>query len=338
MTAEPLAQSADSAHDEGYDVQELGYDVLDGLTRPQKELSSRFLYDERGSDIFERILKLPEYYQGRAEMAILRSYGATIMARYEPTEIIDLGAGSGEKAGQLLQASGERAVTYSPVDLSGDMLRLCETYFSTGWDHVTVSPIRGDVAHVSSILPPIGSDARRLIVMFGGTVGNFLLGARRRFLTEAAAQLDPHGHLLLGVDLLKSPSAIEAAYADSAGVTAEFNRNILMTLNRRLGANFPLEAFDHVIVFDEAKGWIEMRLRARRRCVIDFATLDWSVEIAPGEEIRTEVSAKFSYESFQREAAWCGLEMVDWFTDQQAQFALAVLGARSSPDGGSRRI
>jgi L-histidine Nalpha-methyltransferase len=328
MSAEPLAQPADSL-DQGYDLQELAYDVLDGLTRPQKELSSRFLYDERGADIFEEILALPEYYQGRAEVSILSSHGPTIMGRYEPTEIIDLGAGSGEKAGQLLAAGGERAITYSPVDLSSDMLRLCESHFSTGWDHVAVRPILGDIAKLSSILPPTVSDARRLIVMFGGTVGNLLLGARRRFLTEIASHLGQRGHVLLGLDLLKSPATIEAAYADAAGVTAEFNRNILTTLNRRLGANFPLDAFDHVIVFDEDKNWIEMRLRARRRCVIDFAALDWSVQIAPGEEIRTEVSAKFSREGFQREAAWCGLELVDWFTDEQAQFALALLGAAS---------
>lgn len=328
MTTEPVTQSAEPVHD-GYDVQELAYDVLDGLTRPQKELSSRFLYDDRGADIFEEILALPEYYQGRAEMDILRSQGPTIMTRYEPTEIIDLGAGSGEKAGQLLAAADGRAITYSPVDLSSDMLRLCESYFSTGWNHVTVRPILGDITNLSSIFSRTESDARRLIVMFGGTVGNLLLGARRRFLTEIASNLGQHGHVLLGLDLLKSPSTIEAAYADAAGVTAEFNRNILMTLNRRLGANFPLEAFDHVIVFDEGKGWIEMRLRARRRCVIDFSALEWSVEIAPGEEIRTEVSAKFSRDGFQREAAWCGLNLVDWFTDEQAQFALALLSAQN---------
>lgn len=328
MTAEPAAHSTEPV-DSGYDIQELAYDVLDGLTRPQKELSSRFLYDDRGAGIFEEILELPEYYQGRTEMAILRSQGARIVARCEPTEIIDLGAGSGEKAGQLLAVTDGRAITYSPVDLSSDMLRLCESYFSNGWNHVAVHPILGDVTSLSRVLPPIGDGDRRLIVMFGGTVGNLLLGARRRFLAELADHLGRYGYVLLGLDLLKSPAAIEAAYADSAGVTAEFNRNILMTLNRRLGANFPLEAFDHVIVFDEAKGWVEMRLRARRRCVIDFTALDWSVDIAPGEEIRTEVSAKFSRDGFQREAAWCGLELVDWFTDDQAQFALALLGARS---------
>lgn len=328
MTAEPVAQAPESA-DQGYDVEELGYDVLDGLTRPQKELSSRFLYDDRGADIFEEILKLPEYYQGRAEMAILRSHGATIMARYSPTEIIDLGAGSGEKAGLLLAVGGGRAITYMPVDLSSDMLGLCESHFSIGWDHVAVRPILGDVTQLSGIALETESDARRLIVMFGGTVGNLLLGTRRRFLTEIASHLGPQGHVLLGLDLLKDPSTIEAAYADAAGVTAEFNRNILMTLNRRLGANFPLEAFDHVIVFDEGNGWIEMRLRARRRCVIDFTALDWSVEIAPGEEIRTEVSAKFDRDGFQREAAWCGLELVDWFTDEQDQFALALLSSQN---------
>jgi L-histidine N-alpha-methyltransferase len=314
----------------GYDVEELGYDVLDGLTRPHKELSSRFLYDERGSELFEEILKLPEYYQGRAEMAILRSHAVAVMRRCGPTEIVDLGAGSGEKANLLLGAAAPRTLAYSPVDLSSDMLRLCEAQVSGRWSHVNVTPIQGDITNLSELLEPLASESRRMIVMFGGTVGNLLLGARRRFLKDVAGLLGENGYAMLGIDLLKDPAAIEAAYADSAGVTAEFNRNILTTLNRRLGADFPHDAFDHAIVFDEAKSWIEMRLRARRRCLIHFAVLDWSVELAPGEEIRTEVSAKFSRESFTREVEWCGLEVVDWFSDNRCQFAIPLLRAATA--------
>ncbi len=306
-----------------YDALELGYDVMDGLTRPFKELSSRFLYDERGSSIFKEILELPEYYQGRTEVEILRREAARIIEQCAPQEVVDIGAGSGEKGSILLGAAEISSLTYVPVDLSSEMLRVCEEQMRQAFPNLSIRPVEGDITRLTDVLP--AATEGRLIVMFGGTVGNLLLGTRRRFMREIAQALGPGGHVLLGIDLLKEPELIEAAYDDGDGVTAAFNLNLLAMLNSRLGANFDLGAFDHVIVFDEVKSWVEMRLRARRHCSVRFEALDWQVDFAPGEEIRTEVSAKFSKESFSDELRANGLVIAEWLTDDAERFALPLV-------------
>jgi L-histidine N-alpha-methyltransferase len=312
----------------GYNVEELAYDVMDGLTRPFKELSSRFLYDERGAELFEQILKLPEYYQGRTELSLLKRHAQSIIRTAGPTEVVDVGAGSGVKTKLLLQAGGDPAgLTYIPVDMSADMLDICARMVAGSLPGLAVKPIQSDFSDLLDILGAPPDDAKRLLVMLGGTIGNLLPGARRRFWRELRAIAGPDGALLIGIDLAKDPRASEAAYDDAAGVTAEFNKNLLQTVNTRLGADFDLGAFDHVVVYDDANGWIEMRLRARRRCRVRVELLDWEVEFSPGEEIRTEISAKYSRAGFEREIGWAGLGVKEWLPDAEERFALVVLAS-----------
>lgn len=314
---------------EVYDRYELAYDVLDGLTRPFKELSSRFLYDERGSELFDRILELPEYYQGRAEMEILQQQGTSIMSIVKPDELVDIGTGSGSKTKILLQAAGRTSgLKYFPVDKSAAMLEQCIENMRGALPDLPVVPVQSDFDSLDGSIPSATTEIKRLVTMFGGTLGNLLPGSRLRFWRQLAALAGPSGHLLLGVDLLKEdPRVTEAAYDDAAGVTAAFNRNLLQVINDRLEADFDLAAFDHLVVFDDANSWIEMRLRARRRCKVHIGLLDRSVDFEPGEEIRTEVSAKYSRRDFEWEASWSGLQVERWFTDAASQFALPLLAA-----------
>jgi L-histidine N-alpha-methyltransferase len=314
--------------EDGYDVLELAYDVMDGLTRPFKELSSRFLYDERGAELFEQILELPEYYQGRTEMSLLERHAQSIIRATAPTEVVDVGAGSGAKTKLLLQEWDDPAgLTYIPVDMSTDMLDICAGMAAESLPGLAVEPVQSDFSKLLDTLGVPPHDTKRLVVMLGGTIGNLLPGARRRFWRELGAIAGGGGALLVGIDLAKDPRASEAAYDDAAGVTAEFNKNLLQTLNIRLGADFDLGAFDHVVVYDDANSWVEMRLRARRRCKVRVELLDWEVEFYPGEEIRTEVSAKYMRASFEHEIGWAGLGVKDWLADAEERFALVVLTA-----------
>lgn len=325
---QPLANARSVAPVSSYDELELAYDVLDGLSRPFKELSSRFLYDGRGSELFEQILDLPEYYQGRTEVEILRSNAGAIIQRARPSAVIDVGAGSGDKAIVLLEALSDPAgVRYLPFDMSSDMLKTCRTSVSRRLPKLGITPVEGDMTNLPSFLGDLYRGDRPLITMFGGTIGNLFPGARRRFLRSVASLLEPSGHALVGVDLMKDPRVLEEAYDDSAGVTAQFNLNLLRLINDRLDADFPLDAFGHVVVFDELKGWIEMRLRVRRRCIVRLRAVGATVYLEPGEEIRTEVSAKFTRDAFEAELAWAGLRVADWFTDADEHYALPLIGA-----------
>jgi L-histidine N-alpha-methyltransferase len=329
LATSPRAEAVGHASEKGesYDQYELAYDVLDGLTRPFKELPSHFFYDERGVELFDRILELPEYYQGRAEMEILRQQGASIISCAEPDEIVDIGAGSGAKAKILLEAAGQTSgLSYFPVDHSAAMLRQCMRQMGRDLPALSVVPVQANFTSLDGSVPPPAGETKRLVTMFGGTLGNLLPGSRLRLWTELATLAGPQGTLLLGVDLLKEdPRVTEAAYDDAAGVTAAFNKNLLQVINDRLDADFDLAAFDHLVVFDDANGWIEMRLRARRRCRVHIGLLDRSVDFAPGEEIRTEVSAKYSQRDFEREANWSGMHVKKWLTDAASQFALPFL-------------
>ncbi len=313
-----------------YDVHDLACDVLDGLTRPFKELSSRFLYDERGAELFELILDLPEYYQGRTETALLEEHACAIVQAVTPTELVDVGAGSGEKTRVLLNAAAQASgFTYIPVDMSPDMLETCANEAQSSFGELVVRPVQADFTDLIGAVSLPEAGARRLVVMLGGTIGNLLPGTRRRFWQDLRAIAGVDGALLVGIDLLKDPTVIEAAYDDAAGITAAFNKNLLQTLNDRLDADFDLDAFDHVVIFDDANSWIEMRLRARRRCRIRIEFLAWDLELSPGEEIRTEISAKYSRSSFEREVGWAGLCVTEWLVDTSERFALPLLTVNS---------
>jgi L-histidine Nalpha-methyltransferase len=237
----------------------LAEDVLDGLTRPFKELPPKHLYDERGSELFERITELPEYYPTRTELAILEASAEAIVAVTGAGELVELGSGSATKARILLGAGALRR--YVPFDVSEHALRACADALSSEFPPLEIHPIAGDFERDLGRIPP--AVAPRLVAFLGGTLGNFTPGSRRRFLRSLAMLLGDGDHLLLGVDLVKDVDTVEAAYDDAAGVTGEFNRNMLYVLNRELGADFDPSLFDHVAFYDPVHEWIEMRLRAR---------------------------------------------------------------------------
>ena len=301
----------------------LADDVLDGLTRPFKEIPPKHFYDSRGSALFERICELPEYYPTRAETAILRARaGEMVAAAGEPAELVELGSGSTLKARMLLD-SMDAPERYVPVDVSERMVREAAEELVDDYPGLAVHGVVGDFErHLGEVPPPDGPG--RLVALLGGTIGNFPPGSRRRLLRDVRAMLGPGDALLLGTDLVKDPAVIEAAYNDSAGVTAAFNRNLLAVINRELDADFDLQAFEHVAFYDREQEWIEMRLRATRACRVRVAALDLEVRFAADEELRTEISAKFTSQRLRREFAAAGLGLRRMWTDPEELFAVSL--------------
>jgi L-histidine N-alpha-methyltransferase len=295
-------------------------DVLDGLTRPFKEIPPKHFYDARGSELFEQICDLPEYYPTRTERAILEAFSPAIAARTEAAELVELGAGYATKTRLLIDAMDlERFI---PVDVSETTVRECAQQLIDEYPGLSVHGLVGDFErHLVHLPEPRGT---RVVAFLGGTIGNFPPGSRRRFLRTIARTLGDDGWLLLGTDLVKEPRILEAAYDDAAGVTAQFNLNVLHVMNRELGADFDVDGFDHVAFWDADREWIEMRLRSRRRQTVRFPDLDLTVHFAPREELRTEISAKFTPTRVAGDLAAAGLELVDWFTDEDDLFALSL--------------
>ena len=295
-------------------------DVLDGLTRPFKEVPPKHFYDARGSELFEQICELPEYYPTRTERAILERWAPAMAERTEAAELVELGAGYATKTRVLLDAMDlERFI---PVDVSETTVRECARRLVDEYPGLSVHGLVGDFErHLVHLPEPVGT---RVVAFLGGTIGNFPPGSRRRFLRTIARTLGDDGWLLLGTDLVKDPRILEAAYDDAAGVTAQFNLNVLQVMNRELGANFDLEGFDHVAFWDAEREWIEMRLRSRRRQTVEIPELDLTVHFDQREEMRTEISAKFTPERLRGDFAAAGLELVDWFTDEDELFALSL--------------
>jgi L-histidine Nalpha-methyltransferase len=297
----------------------LANDVLDGLTKPFKELSPKYLYDRRGSELFERICELPEYYPTRAELSILRARAAEIVALTGCGELVELGAGASDKARILLDAMRR----YVPLDVSESVVEAAAVALVDDYPGMAVHGVVGDFErHLEHV--PASAGTPRLVALLGGTIGNFPPGTRRSVLAKISGLLGEGDRLALGCDLLKDPRVIEAAYNDSAGVTAEFNRNMLHVLNRELNADFLPESFDHVAFFDRQHEWVEMRLRATRPCSVLIADLDLRVEFAAGEELRTEISAKFTPARVSADLQAAGLELERWFTDDEGLFGLAL--------------
>jgi len=302
----------------------LADDVLDGLTRPLKELPPKHLYDARGSELFDAICELPEYYQTRTERLILESNADDIIARTGAVELVELGSGSATKTRVLLDAMSAAGTLerYVPVDVSATTVHAVAELFATEYPGLSVHGVVGDFErHLSHLPSPIGP---RLVPFLGGTIGNLPPGSRRRFLRGLGGVLGCDGYLLLGTDLVKDPRVIEAAYDDSAGVTAEFNLNVLHVINRELGANFDVDAFEHVAFFDRKREWIEMRLRALDDQHVRVQALDLDVEFAAREELRTEISAKFTRERLEGDLAAAGLELAELYSDPDELFAVSL--------------
>jgi L-histidine N-alpha-methyltransferase len=313
------------------DERSLADDVLDGLTRPFKELPPKHFYDAYGAELFDRICELPEYYPTRAERAILEERSAEIVAATGAAELVELGSGTATKTRLLLRAMADAGTLrrYIPLDVTESMVLTCADELVDEFPGLRVHGIVGDFErHLPHVPEP---DGPRIVAFLGGTIGNFTPGTRRRFLRGIAKLLRPGvDHLLLGTDLVKDPAVLEAAYDDSAGVTAEFNRNVLRVINRELDADFDIDAFEHVAFFDREREWIEMRLRAERRMDVHVGRLGLDVAFAPREELRTEISAKFTIKRLGADLAAAGLELRDVLTDPDELFALS-LSAR--PEG-----
>jgi L-histidine Nalpha-methyltransferase len=329
-TPQPPAEDAIriDSHLDGASERSLADDVLDGLTRPFKELPPKHFYDARGAELFDQICELPEYYPTRAERAILEESAQDIAELTGAVELVELGSGTAAKTRVLLDAlhSAGTLERYVPVDVTESMVRDCAEELTGEYPGLRVHGVIGDFErHLHHIPPPVGP---RIVAFLGGTIGNFPPGSRRRVLREIARLLGPGDHLLMGTDLVKDPQVLEAAYDDAQGVTAEFNRNVLRVLNRELRADFDPDDFDHVALFDRDNEWIEMRLRARREHTTLVQDLDLSVHFDAGEELRTEISAKFTPERLAGDLDAAGLELVRWLTDPQEQFALTLSRVR----------
>jgi L-histidine N-alpha-methyltransferase len=302
----------------------LADDVLDGLTKPFKELPPKHFYDERGAELFDRICGLPEYYQTRTERAILERDADLIVGETRAVELVELGSGMATKTRVLLDAMAKAGTLerYVPLDVTESVVRDCASELVDEYPGLRVHGVIGDFErHLDRVPEATGP---RIVAFLGGTIGNFAPGSRRRFLRSVAGLLGPDDRLLLGTDLVKDAAVLEAAYDDSQGVTAEFNLNMLRVLNRELEADFDTDRFEHVAFFDRRNEWIEMRLRSREPQDVAIAALGLEIEFTTGEELRTEISAKFTRVRVEADLAAAGLEIAGWHTDDAELFALSM--------------
>jgi len=299
-------------------------DVLQGLTGTPKTLPPKWFYDAHGSELFEQITELPEYYPTRAEREILIARSAEIAAATHARTLIELGSGSSEKTRYLLDALTDLH-TYVPVDVSESALTQAGQALVAERPDLQVHALIADFT-ASVTLPD--TPGPRLIAFLGGTIGNLLPVERAAFFASVRSLLSPGDALLLGTDLVKDEKVLVRAYDDAAGVTAAFNKNVLAVVNRELGADFDPEAYDHVALWDTANEWIEMRLRSRTAQSVKIPALDLAVDFDEGEELRTEVSAKFRKEGVRTELSAAGLGLAHWWTDEEGRFALSLSVAR----------
>jgi len=299
-------------------------DVRAGLSSPFKELSPRYFYDERGSELFEQITELEEYYPTRCEREILETRASDICAAANrPASLIELGSGSARKTRVLLDAMKSVGClqTYCPVDISEEITRDTAERIAAEYEGINV---RGLVCDFEFDLERVPVGGPRVIALLGGTIGNFAPHQRAGFLRRIANLLDPNDRFLLGTDLVKDPAVLEAAYNDSKGVTAEFNKNVLSVLNRELDADFDISSFEHVARWDPENLWVDIRLRSQANQVVDVSALDMQVPFGAGEEMRTEISTKFTRPRLEESYAGTGLAMAHWFTDPAEDYALSL--------------
>jgi L-histidine N-alpha-methyltransferase len=299
----------------------LADDLREGLQQQPVTIPPKWFYDEKGSALFDAITHLPEYYPTRTEEAILRE---RVHELPHVTALVELGAGYSRKTRLLLEAltAGNRPLLYVPLDVAVEPLRDAAARITDDFPTVTV---HGVVADFDDELAPLpGAPGGRLVAFLGSTIGNLTPGPRAAFLQRLHRATDPGDYFLLGADLVKDPTRLVRAYDDSSGVTAAFNKNVLEVLARELDADLDPDDFDHVAVYDEALDRIEMRLRARRALTVPIPALGLTWELAPGEEILTETSAKFRVDGITEELAAAGFEVMDVWTDDVQDFALAL--------------
>ena len=300
-------------------------DIRLGLTARPKELAPKYFYDERGSELFERITELEEYYPTRAEREILAGRSAEIVAAAgRPATLVELGSGSAAKTRHLLDAMSEAGclATYVPVDISEEITRRTAEELVGEYPGLAVRGLVCDFEHDLERVPNGGGG--RLVAFLGGTIGNLYPDARGDFLRRIAALLAPGDRILLGTDLVKETSRLEAAYDDPGGVTAEFNKNVLRVLNREFGADFDLDGFEHVARYDAEAARMDIRLRSLAEQTVRLDGLDLTVRFAAGEEMRTEISTKFTREGLEGVYREAELTPDGWFTDAAGDYALSL--------------
>jgi L-histidine N-alpha-methyltransferase len=298
-------------------------DVLDGLQQTPKTLPPKWFYDSVGSDLFDQITRLPEYYPTRAEAEILRDRSGEVASASEADTLVELGAGTSEKTRRLLDALRDRGSLrgFVPFDVDASVLSATATAVQREYPGVEINAVCGDFEEHLTEIPEAG---RRLFVFLGSTIGNLTPEPRTQFLSTLAGVMRPGDSLLLGTDLVKDAERLVRAYDDAAGVTARFNRNVLAVINRQLDADFDVEAYQHVARWNTDEERVEMWLRAGRRQRVRVGALDLTVDFADGEEMLTEVSCKFRPDGVSAELAEAGLRRVRWWTDGAGDFGLSL--------------
>ncbi|HEX2729214.1 MAG TPA: L-histidine N(alpha)-methyltransferase [Rubrobacteraceae bacterium] len=337
MNREPEIVSITPLVEDGPGVEPIPREVRSGLLARPKDLSPwpKYFYDAEGSRLFEQITELPEYYQTRAELSILKEKSPEIVETTGFRELVELGSGSASKTRALLDArfdsrdgQAHEPIRYVPLDVSESALRESGERLTVEYPELE---IRGYVGDFDTSLGKLlgGPETAngfggRLVIFLGGTIGNFTPEKRRTFLRNISAGLAAGEHVLIGVDLVKDRETLEAAYDDSAGVTARFNKNMLNVLNDRLGAGFNPTLFDHRAVYNEEEQRIEMWLDSRTDQEVPIPTLDLAARFAAGEGMRTEISTKFTLDSASEMLEDANLELLDLYTDHQGLFGLAL--------------
>ncbi|MGI5506628.1 L-histidine N(alpha)-methyltransferase [Lentzea sp. CA-135723] len=301
-------------------------DVRAGLTADPKWVSPKWFYDAVGSALFEDITRLPEYYPTRAEREVLAERAGEIASTTGAHSLVELGSGSSEKTRLLLSALREHGTLkeFVPQDVSVSALTEAAHAIMADYPGLRVHGVVGDFTQHLSLLP---GESPRVVAFLGGTIGNLIPEEREKFLRTVRDVLEPGEWLLLGTDLVKDPGTLVRAYDDAQGVTAEFNRNVLNVLNREVGGDFDVEAFEHVALWNAEQEWIEMRLRAKRAMTVRLADLGLTVEFHEGEELRTEVSAKFREDGVRQELEDAGFSLHRWWTDAEGRFAVSLAQA-----------
>jgi L-histidine N-alpha-methyltransferase len=297
-------------------------DVRDGLSKPQKTLPPVWFYDDRGSELFDEITRLPEYYLTRAERSILAPKAPEIVAAAGADTLVELGSGTSEKTRLLLDAmlANDTLTRFIPFDVSEETLRSA-AHDIAGAYGIDVCAVVGDFHNHLDAIPRVG---RRLVAFLGSTIGNLTPKQRRRFFVDLDCNMGFEDRLLLGTDLVKPVARLLAAYDDARGVTAAFNRNVLAVLNAELDADFDLDAFEHVARWNKSERWIEMRLRARTAQYVTIRALDMKVTFEAGETLLTEISSKFTRGQVEDELWEAGFVVEQTWTDPEGDFLLTL--------------
>lgn len=298
-------------------------DAVRGLMAPEKSIPPVWFYDERGSRLFEEITQLPEYYPTRAERALLERHAPTIAEQAKADTLVELGAGACDKTRVLLTALDQAGTLtrYVPFDVSDEFLRSAASTLAEEFTALDIHLVIGDFHHHLAEIP---AEGRRMVAFLGGTIGNLDPAQRKRFLFDLNCTMSSGDSLLLGTDLVKDRNRLVAAYDDEAGVTADFNRNVLRVLNEQLGGDFDPAQFRHVAVWNEDEQWIEMRLRAERPTEVSLKAADITVRFDQGEDLLTEISAKFTPARIEHELSDAGFVVDGMWGAEDGEFLLTL--------------